>query len=73
MHRRPARTPSLGSAANGAISIAESEGSGAERVDNWTMTIPDARGQLIEINGIELRVPDFLGMMAPLIAGGIMR
>ncbi|MEN0087802.1 MAG: hypothetical protein AAF737_05130 [Pseudomonadota bacterium] len=61
------------SAINTMTAIAESEGSGADRVDNWTMTIPDARGQLIEINGIELRVPDFLGMMTPLIAGGIMR
>ncbi|MEO0498626.1 MAG: hypothetical protein AAF141_14895, partial [Pseudomonadota bacterium] len=61
------------SAINTMVAIAETQGSGAERVDSWEINIPEARGQMLEINGIEMRVPDFLGMVMPLAMGGLLR
>jgi hypothetical protein len=57
------------SAINTMTAIANSEGTGANRVDSWELNLPDARGQLIEINGIELRIPNIFGMITPLIMG----
>ncbi|MEM1365513.1 MAG: hypothetical protein AAGH82_07150, partial [Pseudomonadota bacterium] len=61
------------SAINAMVAIADSEGTGADRVDSWNLNLPDARGQLIKINGIEFRIPDFLGMVMPMAMGGVLR
>lgn len=61
------------SAINSLLAIAETQGSRTERVDSWEMVIEEARSQMIEINGIEIRVPDFLNLVMPLAMGGILR
>ncbi|MEN0088591.1 MAG: hypothetical protein AAF737_09180 [Pseudomonadota bacterium] len=52
--------------------IAATDGEGEDRVDIWDMNIPDARGEIVEINGIELRIPNLFGML-PVTMGAAFR